>query len=82
MHELINGYVRFCKVAALETAGALPVVISNVSMFHYYIVVVFEFYNITLHKCFKIMIGVHSRSMFIFCSLEGLNNKKQCGSGF
>lgn len=39
-------------------------------------------YNFTLHNFFLIRIGVHDRSMFPSCSLEGLNNKEQGGSGF
>ena len=35
--------------------------------------------NITPHKCFIILMGVHGISMFSFCSLEGLNKKNKVG---
>ena len=62
--------------------GTLPIIIFNLLMFRCYIIVIFECYNITLQKCFIIMIGVHGRSLFPFCSLEGLNNKEQGGKGY
>ena len=54
--------------------GTQSIAILNVALFHYY--------NIILYKCFIIKIGVHDRSMFPFCFLEGVNIKEQGGSQF
>lgn len=59
--------------------GVLPP--SRFSVFHGYVVVIFECYIIILHKCLIIRMGVHVISMFAFRSLEALNNEDTSGRG-
>ena len=68
----------FAKVAASETRmGIVAVVIFNASMFQYFAIA-------CSRKCFGAQTwpSVHGRSLFPFCSLEGLNNKERGWNGF
>lgn len=71
-------HVWICKSCRLRDRAR---VISNVSVFWCYKVMLYQCYRIMLHICFIIKIDVHDRSMFPFCSLEGFINKEQVENG-